>query len=119
MWFWAEIQIEWLDEFIQKIDTPWEVKEALERWIKKVIFFAEWEAKVFTPVDTWFLRNSYKQAFGNLTWKIFIRNYWFYVHEWTRFIRANPFMTKAVEKNQNEFNLIMNEELQDNLSILK
>lgn len=120
MWIWAEIKIEWLDEFINKIDTPWEIKEALERWIKKIIFFAEWEAKIFTPVDKWFLRNSYRQAYWNLMWRLFnIRNYWIFVHEWTRFIKSNPFMTETVDKNKTDFNEIMNEELNDSLSLLK
>lgn len=116
----ASIEIKWLQEFIDKIDNKQEVTTALNRGIKKVVFFLEWEAKVFTPVDTWFLRNSYKQRYWNLTWSLFnTRKYGIFVHEGTRFIKWNPFLTKTVEKNQREVNLIFNEELSDNLKILK
>ena len=117
---WLNLKVSWLQEFIDKIDDKREVKTALNKWIKKVVFFAEWEAKVFTPVDKWFLRNSYRQKFWNLFGELYnIRKYGVFVHEWTRFIKANPFLTKTVKKNEKEFTLIMNEELLDNLSILQ
>ena len=118
MWF--TVKIDWLQEFIDKIDDKPEIRTALNTWIKKVVFFLEWEAKVFTPVDTWFLRNSFRQKYWNLKWKLYnIRKYSIFVHEGTRFIKSNPFMTKTIEKSWKEVNLIMNEELIDNLSILK
>lgn len=117
---WLNMKVSWLQEFIEKIDDKNEVRSSINKWIKKIVFFAEWEAKVFTPVDKWFLRNSYRQKFWNLYWELFnIRKYWVFVHEWTRFIKSNSFLTKTVKKNQREFNLIMNEELIDNLSILQ
>lgn len=115
-----KLEISWLQEFIDKIDDKQSVKTALNKWIKKVVFFLEWEAKVFTPVDTWVLRNSFRQKFGSYTWKLMnIRNYGVFVHEGTRFMKSNPFMTKTVKKNAKEVNLIMNEEIWDFLSILK
>lgn len=115
-----EVKISWLEEFIKKIDDKGNVRKALNKGIKKVVFFLEWEAKVFTPVDTWVLRNSYRQSYGDLKWKLFnIRNYWIFVHEGTRFIKSNPFLTNTVEKAWKEVELIMNEEIQDSLSILK
>ena len=117
---WISMKVEWLQEFIDKVDNKQEVKAALNKWIKKVVFFLEWEAKVFTPVDTWFLRNSFRQKYWSLSWKLFnIRKYGIFVHEGTRFIKSNPFMTKTVKKSWKEVNLIMNESLLDNLSILK
>lgn len=116
----ASIEIKWLQEFIDKIDNKNEVTTALNQWIKKVVFFLEWEAKVFTPVDTWFLRNSYKQKYWNLTWSLFNnRKYWIFVHEGTRFIKWNPFLTKTVAKSAREVNLIFNEELTKDLTILQ
>ena len=116
---WLNVKLSWLQEFINKIDDKPEVRAALNKWVKKVVFFAEWEAKIFTPVDKWFLRNSYKQRFGKLTWELYnIRKYWVFVHEWTRFIKANPFLTKTVRKNERKFSLILNSELMKNLSIL-
>lgn len=115
-----DVKITGLKEFIAKIDNKDDVKKALNTGIKKVVFFLEWEAKVFTPVDTWVLRNSYRQTYGDLTWKLFnIRNYWIFVHEGTRFIKSNPFLTNTVESAGKEVELIMNEEINAHLKILK
>lgn len=115
-----EVKVTWLEEFIEKIDDKGDVRKALNTGLKKVVFFLEGEAKVFTPVDTWILRNSFRQKYGNLTAKLFnIRNYWIFVHEGTRFIKSNPFLTKTVKKAWKEIELIMNEEIQDALKILK
>lgn len=109
-----------LQEFIDKIDDKREVTTALNRWIKKVVFFLEWEAIPFTPIDKWFLRNSYKQKFWNLTWTLYnTRKYAIFLHEWTKYMKGNPFMKKTIDKNKNEVDLVMNEELMDHLSILQ
>lgn len=116
----VELKVSWLKEFINKVSNKWEVTIALNIGIKKSLFFLEAEAKTFTPVDTWVLRNSYRESFWNLTWKIFnFRKYSIFVHEGTRFIKSNPFMTKTVEKAWKEVELIMNDELKWNLSLLK
>lgn len=116
----VEIHIKWLKEFLAKIDKKWEVQEALNIWIKKIFFFLEWEAKVKTPVDTWVLRNSYRQEFKSLFWRLFnIREYGAFVHEGTRFIKSNPFLTETARESAREVNLIMNEELIANLKILR
>lgn len=115
----ATLEIKWLQEFIDKIDNKTEVTTALNKWIKKVVFFLEWEAKVFTPVDKWFLRNWYKQKYWNLTWKLYnIRKYAVYVHEGTKYFKWNPFLTKTAETSAREVNLIFNEELTKDLTIL-
>ncbi len=54
-----QIKVTWLKEFIAKIDDSQEVKTALNKWVRKVVFFLEWEAIPLTPIDKWFLRNSY------------------------------------------------------------
>lgn len=112
------VEITWLQEFIDKIDNKRDVEFALNRWIKKVLYYAEWEVKIVTPVDKWFLINSFR-IIANKTWRLFnIRNYWVFVHEWTKFIKANPFMTDTVKRKKDKFNLIMNKELQKHLKIL-
>lgn len=114
------IKVNWLEKFIKKIDSRRWVEEWINKWIKKTIFFLQWEVIPFTPVQTWVLRNSYSQRFKNLYWNLFnTRKYWVYVHEWTRFIKANPFMTKALKKSEWKVSLIMNNEIRKSLSILK
>lgn len=116
-----EIKVTGLKEFVAKIDSSSNVKKTINRWIKKIIFFLQWEAIVFTPVDTWLLRNSFKQTFWDLFWELFnIRKYWIFVHEWTRYIKKpKPFMTKAVNENQWKIEVILNNEILNNLSILQ
>jgi len=114
-----QIKVNWLEQFIQKLDSKPEVARWINKWIKKIIFFMEWEAIPFTPVDKGILRNSYRQKFSNLFWRLFnIRDYGVFVHEWTRFIKANPFMTKALKKWEWKIEVIMNNEINKSLSIL-
>jgi len=116
----ARIKTIWLKEFIEKIDDRKEVNTALNKWIKKVVFFLKWEAIPLTPIDKWFLRNSYTEIFWNLEWTLYnIRKYAIFQHEWTKFMKWNPFLKTTVDENKNEANVIMNEELIDNLDILK
>jgi len=113
------IQIKNLDEFLKKF---WEldVKKTLNTSVKKSVIFLEWEAKKETPIDTWLLRNSYETFFSSLKWKLVnTRKYWVYVHEWTKYIRWNPFMTRAAEKSENKVNLIFNKEVNKMLNSLK
>ena len=86
-------QYKWITFNSTKFLLVTEVTTALNRWIKKVVFFLEWEAIPFTPIDKWFLRNSYKQKFWNLTWTLYnTRKYAIFLHEWTKYMKGNPFM---------------------------
>jgi len=134
---WLTVKVEWLQAFVDKIDNKKEVTFWLNKWIKKVMFFLEAEAIPFTPVDKWFLHNSYRQKFWNLTWKLFnLRKYATAVHEWhaqtpwrfvpaiwarlvRSFVKWNPFLTKTIKKSWKKTNLIMNKELKKVLSILQ
>jgi len=134
---WTTIKVEWLQEFIDKIDDKWDVKAALNTWVKKVVFFLKAEVIPFVPVDKWFLRNSFDQKFWNLTWRLFnTRKYATPVHEWHKqepwrfvpaiwarlvknFVKWTPFMTLAVKKSWKDANKIMNNELQRALTILQ
>ena len=114
------MQVYWLEEFISKIDSKKEVEFAIDRGAKKIVFFMEWEAKIFTPVDTWVLRNSFRASKWSLGWVLVnFRDYWIFIHEWTRFMKWTPFMKKAIDENEQETTLIMNEELHHHLNILK
>ena len=110
----------WLQEFIDKIDDKREVTNALNKGIRKVVFFLEGEAIPLTPIDKGFLRNSYKEKFSNLEGTLYnTRKYGIFLHEGTRYIKANPFLEKTIDQNKREVELVMNEELQHNLSILQ
>ena len=114
-----DLKVNWLQKFIDKLDTKPEVARWLNKWIKKSIFFLEWESIAETPVDQGILWNSYKTNFKNLFWELFnVRDYWIFVHEWTKFIRANPFMTRAIDKSNSKVEIIMNNEINKFLSIL-
>ena len=96
-----EIKTEWLTEFIQKL-ADLNAKDSIDRGIKKGIYLLEWLSKIETPVDTWVLRNSYRTEFLPWIWKLInFREYWLYVHEWTKYIKWNPFLERAVQKWEN------------------
>ena len=60
------------------------VDKLIQRWIRKSILFFERELKIETPVDTWKLRNTYKQEYGKNFWKVLnYSKYWYDLHEWT------------------------------------
>lgn len=115
------IKVSWLEEFIEKVSKAWgQVAPAMDRWIKKAIFYLEWEAITKTPVDTGTLRNSYKEKFSSMYWVLYnIRKYGVYVHEGTKFIRWNPFLTDTAKREAGKVSLIMNKEMYKYLSILK
>lgn len=114
------IKVKGLDEFIDKIDDKIGVEQALNIWIKKWIFFLQGKLIPETPVDKWFLRKWYKRTFSPLEGKIFnFRNYGVFVHEGTRFIKWNPFVTRTVDKHEKTAISLLNTELNKNLDILK
>lgn len=114
------VQTIWLNEFIEKIDSAREVNTALNKWIRKVVFFLEWEAIPLTNIDKWFLRNWYREKFWNLEGTLYnIRDYDIFVHEWTRYMKWNPFLTRTVDQNKKEVEIVMNEDLKNNLTILQ
>lgn len=80
----------------------------------------EWEAIPLTPIDKGFLRNSYKEKFWNLEWTLYnTRSYDIFVHEGTRYMKGNPYLTKTLSQNAKEIEIVMNEDLKENLTILQ
>mgnify|MGYP003563049516 CR=1 FL=1 len=113
------IEIKNLDEFLNKVSKI-NIQRTLNIWVKKSIIFLEWAAKKETPVDTWLLRNSYETFFESLKWKLVnTRKYWLYVHEWTRYIKWNPFLTRAAKKSNKDINIIFSNEVHKTLNSLK
>lgn len=113
------IEIKDLDEFLEKFNEL-QVNKTLNIWTKKSTIFLQWEAIKETPIDTWLLRNSYETHFNNLEWKLInTRKYWVYVHEWTKYIRWNPFLTRAAKNSNEKVNRIFNNEILKMLNTLK
>ena len=116
-----KIEVKNLNELIKKFWAI-NVNKSLTTWVKKTIIFLEGESKRLTPVVKNILRTSYKSEFSNgwIEWKLInYRGYWIFVHEWTRFIKWNPFMTKAVEKSTRQINVIWNGEINKLLKTLQ
>lgn len=116
-----KIQVQNLDELISKF---WKINvdKTLTDGVKKTIIFLEGQSKRDTPVDTWILRNSYKTRFSDW-WQTGqlenFRKYWIFVHEGTKFIKSNPWMTRAVEKSEWQIETIWNGEIDKLLNTLK
>lgn len=113
------LEVEGVNDFVMKLNRlQW--KEAINRGIKKSIFTIERQSKIETPVDTGILRNSYETTFNDLIGKLTnFREYGIYVHEGTRYQKANPFMMRAVEKTENDVEIIFSNELDALLATLK
>lgn len=116
----VSVKVDWLKQFINKIDWKPGVDNATNKGIRKVVFYLQWEAVVFTPVDEGVLRNSFRQEFSNLYWELFnFRNYGVFVHEWTKFIKKKqPFMTQAVESASPKVETIMSAAMSEHLTLL-
>lgn len=111
-------KIEWLDDFFKKV---WQLAftKTLNKSIKKAITTVERDSKINTPVDTGILRNSYQTDFTDLKWELRnYRDYWLYVHEWTRYQKANPFFRRAIESNEQWIQRIFENDLIDLLEFL-
>lgn len=105
-----DIHYEWLNDFVVKMkNVNW--KEAINTAIKKSIYTLEREAKIQTPVDTGILRNSYTTEFSDLVGRLInFREYGIYVHEWWKFYKWNPFLTRTMENTMDEIETIFSKE---------
>lgn len=82
-------------------DLPSHIRNAIGTAIKKSAYLVEREAKLETPVDTGRMRAS---IFSDIQPEIATIspyvNYAVFVHEGTRYIKANPFMERASQNAQ-------------------
>lgn len=117
----------------------------LKNGIRKSLITLEGTAKMETPVNTGFLRNSFRTRFTDLTWELANTSlYAQFVHDWRKpgrmpptsaidfwvkrkgiqvptfliarsiarkWTQANPFMTRTVEKEENNVQAIFNSEI--------
>ena len=130
------IHIENLNEFLQKfskIDTT----KTFQKSIKQSIIYTQGIATKETPIDKWFLRDSYQTEFSWLKWKLVnTRAYWVAVHEWHKqevwrfvpaiwkrlkqsFVKWNPFLTRTAKIAEGEVNMIFNKNINGMLNTLR
>lgn len=106
-----DIQVTWFNELLASLKKS-DVKRSINVGITKSLMVLEREAKIQTPVDTWVLRNSYKQEQSSLIGKLInFREYGIYVHEWTRFMVGNPFMQRAIDNSESTIEMIFSKEI--------
>ena len=104
------LEIKWTDFF--KILADWRIKKWVHEWIVKVLLFLESKAIPETPIRTWNLRKWYYTKSKNLWWKVANKTeYAPFVHDWTKFIKANPFLKRVEDKNEWQAWRIMNREI--------
>lgn len=130
------IKIENLNEFLQKF-SKLQTTKTFQKSIKQSIIYVQGVATKETPIDKWFLRNSYQTEFNGLKWKLInTRAYWVAVHEWHKqevwrfvpalkkrlkqsFVKWNPFLTRTAEIAEDDVNVIFNRNINGMLNTLK
>lgn len=75
----------------------------LDKAIKASVLLIERQSKINTPVRTGNLRASHQTMFSPLKGVLEpMANYAIYVHEGTRYMKARPFLKKAVDSENNQ-----------------
>lgn len=87
--------------------APRAMARELTMAVRKSTFLTEGQSKIRTPVRTGFLRNSHVTRFmgGGLNYAGIVEPTAFYagfVHQGTRFQRAQPFLRKGLEASENQ-----------------
>lgn len=81
--------------------SPILMARELNKAIAKTVLQIGRDSRLNTPVDTGRLRSSTYEQFGNLKGEIGTNtNYDIFVHEGTRYMKARPYLRKAVDKNE-------------------
>lgn len=89
----------------------------LNQAIRNVVVRIEGDSRRNTPVRTGFLRASHNSRFGNLEGVIDVKaDYAPFVHFGTRFQRAQPFLQRAVDENENYIDKKFKEAVDDTLT---
>lgn len=86
--------------------------------VKKSAFLVEGQSKIRTPVRTGFLRNSHQTRFmnGGLNYKAIVEPTAYYagfVHEGTRFQRAQPFLREGLEASETQIQFLFRTAVQN------
>lgn len=83
--------------------APAAMRQELAMAIKRIVFVIGRQSRINTPVDTGRLRASTYERFTGLSGEVGTNTtYDFFVHEGTRFMKAQPYLRLAVEGSQPE-----------------
>jgi hypothetical protein len=94
--------------------APGETRRGVNRAIRRSVYTVQRTAIPITPIDTGALRRSeetgvsFRDFYGELFPNI---EYAYWVHEGTRYMRARPFLSNAVESAHTTIRSIFEEEL--------
>lgn len=84
--------------------------------IRSSVFLIGRDSRFMTPVDTGRLRASTYERFSNLKGEVGTNTFYdVFVHEGTRFMRARPYLRKAVQKNDQSVQRYFTEAVQQTL----
>lgn len=93
-----KVSYKWFSEFIDKISN-FDFEKALNNGLSKWGLLAFRSIAIETPVDTGTLRRGWRLNKGNMYVKLENRTkYGRFIHDGTKFIKANPFMERGFEK---------------------
>ena len=113
-----QVEIKWVESLLKNYSAK-EVKDWVHKWIVKILLFLENKSIPETPIITWTLRKWYyveaKWMWGKVANET---EYWPFVHNWTKNIKANPFLRRVEQKYAWQTGRIMNKEIARNFSIL-
>ena len=116
------VKLDNYDDIARKIGSL-VLDKSINDWIKKTIVQLDWKVKLEQRrqrvYDTWLLINSYQDKFKNFQGELYnIRKYWIYQHEGTKYIKARPWFTDALEDNKYLPEKTINKEITSLLKVL-
>lgn len=102
------LKVEGLKEVLSNFaKAPAMVKRELNNALDSMAIYLQGQSKIESPIKTGRLRSSiYYQTDHNSFYAMVATNVYYaiFVHEGTRYIKANPFMARAASKSQGYFN---------------
>lgn len=92
----------------------------LDKGIKGTMEYIKSKAIPETPVDTGQLKWGYKIEYNKDSWILVnSKEYLWFVHEGTRYIKGNPFLTELISKEDKTINKVFNKDVELMLNQLK
>lgn len=91
---------------------PKKLEDALSRGLSKAVLIIESQSKQLAPVDTGRLRASIHTISRRLSAEVGTNtNYAVFVHEGTKFMRAQPFMREGLQKAESQIGEVIEGEI--------
>jgi len=99
--------------------APFLMSKELNLAIRKSIFTIQRSSMIKTPVDTGRLRASTRSLFDNLKGEVGTHtNYDIYIHDGTRYIKARPYLSDAVNEENDTVNRYFTQAVDNVLSAI-